>query len=264
MSIDSTLPTAGTSLAGRGVVVTGGNRGIGLGLAQGCALAGASVVIWGRDDQVNAQAVRTLRALSPQASAEIHAVRCDVGDPDAVTAAFAASVHHLGAVHAVLASAGVSSVSARFHEHTDAEWDRVFRVNVHGLRWTMQQAVQHMVGHGQGGALLGVASMAGRHGMRTFAPYAASKGAVIALMNSLALEYARKGIRANSLLPGFTDTEMTSEGGEAFHAKVIDRTPAHRYGLPSDFARMAAFLADPGLSFHTADEITVDGGYGHV
>lgn len=259
---DDGLPTAGSTLAGRGVVVTGGNRGIGLGLAQGCALAGASVVIWGRDEAVNAAAVEQLRTLSGQG--EIHSVRCDVAERAQVEVAFAASVERLGTVHSVLASAGVSSASARFHDHADAEWDRVFGVNVHGLRWTMQQAVQHMIGHGEGGALLGVASMAGRHGMRTFAPYAASKGAVISLMHSLALEYARKGIRANSLLPGFTDTEMTSEGTEAFHAKVVDRTPAHRYGLPSDFARMAAFLADPGLRFHTADEITVDGGYGHV
>ncbi|MTD15943.1 SDR family oxidoreductase [Nakamurella sp. YIM 132087] len=256
------LPAPGTSLAGRGVVITGGNRGIGLGLAQGCALAGARVAIWGRDEAALESATGVLRGLGGEA--EIVGIRCDVADQAAVVRAFAETVDRLGTVHSVFANAGVSCTFRPFHEQTDDEWRSVMSVNVDGLRWTLREAIVHMLQHREGGALVGVASMAARFGMRNYAPYATSKAAVVALMKSIAVEYARKGIRSNSVLPGFVATEMTEGGNESFYEKITARTPVQRFGSPNDFARLAAFLADPELSYHTADTVFVDGGYMNV
>jgi NAD(P)-dependent dehydrogenase (short-subunit alcohol dehydrogenase family) len=260
------LPEPTTSLRGRGVVVSGGNRGIGLGLAQGCLLAGATVVIWGRDETANDAALQTLSATPTVdgAAPAAFAVRCDVADEAAVVAAFARSVELAGPVHAVFANAGVSCDFGPFHTQTDEVWDQVFGVNIAGLRWTLREGVRHMLEHGEGGSLIGTASMAARFGMRGYAPYATSKGAVVTLMQTLAVEYARKGIRANALLPGFISTDMTTGGSEKFYSQIVERTPARRFGVPADFARLAAFLADPANSFHTADSVLVDGGYMNV
>jgi NAD(P)-dependent dehydrogenase (short-subunit alcohol dehydrogenase family) len=118
-----------------------------------------------------------------------------------------------------------------------------------------------MLEHGEGGALVGVASMAAVIGMRNYSPYGASKGALVTLMQTLAVEYARKGIRANSILPGWIDTDMTADSPDKLREQVTRRTPAARYGTPADFHAVAVFLADPAAGFHTGDSIVVDGGY---
>jgi NAD(P)-dependent dehydrogenase (short-subunit alcohol dehydrogenase family) len=260
------LPEPTTSLRGRGVVISGGNRGIGLGLAQGCLLAGGAVVVWGRDESVNDAAVQAL-SQTPTVDGTapaVYAVRCDVSDEAAVVSAFARSVELIGPVHAVFANAGISCDFGPFHTQSDEVWDKVFGVNIAGLRWTLREGIKHILEHSQGGSLIGTASMAARVGMRGYAPYATSKGAVVTLMQTLAVEYARKGIRANALLPGFVSTDMTTGGSEKFYTGIVERTPARRMGVPADFARLAAFLADPANSFHTADCVMVDGGYINV
>jgi NAD(P)-dependent dehydrogenase (short-subunit alcohol dehydrogenase family) len=245
------------SLAGRGVVVTGGNRGIGLGLARGVAAAGAAVAVWGRDVAANEAAAAELAGLG----GTVVALECDVADETSVTEAFAASVAAIGPVHAVFANAGTSSAYARFHEQTDDEWARVMTVNLGGTIFLFRRAIEHMLEHGQGGSLVAVASMAARIGMSNYAPYAASKAAVVALVQNIAVEYSRKGIRANAVLPGWIDTDMTALATPALREQVTGRTPAGRFGTPDDFGALAAFLADPAQGFHTGETVVVDGGY---
>lgn len=244
-------------LAGRTVLVTGGNRGIGLGLAHGVAAAGASVVVWGRDTAANAAAVSQLRQHGGQAAA----VACDVGDPAAVEAAFVSSLELTGRVDAVFANAAAAAPYKPFHEQTDEDWARVLRVNLGGVVSTARAAVRHMLARDGGGALVVVGSMAARTGMRWYSPYATGKAAVVGLVRSVAVDHARHGIRANALLPGWIDTDMTAATPPALREQVTRRTPAGRFGVPDDFAAAAVFLADPGNPYHTGDVVVVDGGY---
>ncbi|SOD74627.1 NAD(P)-dependent dehydrogenase (short-subunit alcohol dehydrogenase family) [Jatrophihabitans sp. GAS493] len=246
-----------TSLSGRTVVITGGNRGIGLGLAEGVARAGAAVVILARDEVASAAAVQRLGVHG----VAVHSFACDVSDETQVALAFAQAIERAGPIHAVFANAGISSVAAPFHEQSTEEWHRVMAVNVDGVVATMRAAVAHMLEHGEGGALVAVSSIAARHGMRNFAPYSASKAAVVALMQTIAIEYARAGIRSNVLLPGWVDTDLTSQASEKLRGRIVARTPLGRFGRSEDFAAVAAFLADPTQIFHTGESIVLDGGY---
>jgi NAD(P)-dependent dehydrogenase (short-subunit alcohol dehydrogenase family) len=248
------------SLHGRTVLVTGGNRGIGLGLACGVAAAGASVVIWGRDEAANAAAKKHLA----EYGGTVEAISCELSDESSVIAAFSRTVEVTGRVDAVFANAGRSSTFAPFHEQTDDEWRKVMGVNLGGVVFTMRAAIKHMLELGQGGSLVGVASMAARVGMRNYSPYSASKAAVVALMQTLAVEYARNGIRANAVLPGWIDTDMTVAASPKLREKITRRTPIARFGTPDDFAGVAAFLADPTQAFHTGDTLLLDGGYLNV
>jgi NAD(P)-dependent dehydrogenase (short-subunit alcohol dehydrogenase family) len=249
--------TGARTLDGRSVLITGGNRGIGLGLACGVAAAGASVVIWGRDEAASETAVRRLREFGGL----VEAVACEVSQESSVMSAFDRTVALAGRVDAVFANAGTSSAFAPFHEQTDDEWRRVMGVNLGGVVFTMRAAVKHMLGRGGGGSLVAVGSLAARSGMRNYAPYSASKAAVVALIQTLAAEYARKGIRANAILPGWIETDMTGEATPRLREKIASRTPAGRFGVPDDFAGAAVFLADPAQAFHTGDTLLIDGGY---
>lgn len=254
-------PPAGTatsgSLSGRTVLVTGGNRGIGLGLADGCARAGADVAIWGRDQAACEVAAQSLAAHG----GKVYTQRCDVADEADVQSAFDRTIAEAGAVHAVFANAGTSSEFLPFHEQTTAEWRRVMGVNLGGVVFTLRAAIGHMLEHGEGGSVVGVASMAARIGMRNYAPYSASKAAVVGLMQTIAVEYARKGIRSNALLPGWVATDMTGKAHPRLVEQITKRTPVARFGTPGDFASVAAFLADPTNLFHTGDSLLIDGGY---
>lgn len=258
MTDSDTAPGSSSPLAGRVVLVTGGNGGIGLGMAHGCAAAGADLVIWGTNQTKLDNAVAELLEHGGGVSAR----RVDVSDESQVVAAFADAVEINGRVDAVFANAGVSS-GGRFVDQTLDEWRRVLGVNLEGLFLTLREAARHMVERGDGGSLIGVSSVSAIHGAPMAQPYAASKAAVLAVMRGLAVELARHDIRCNSIVPGWTETEMTEAGrqNEKFLANTTQRTPVRRWGVPDDFRSLAAFLADPTQVFHTGDEIVMDGGY---
>lgn len=247
-----------SSLSGRVVLVTGGNGGIGLGLAHGCAQAGADVVIWGTNQSKLDDAASELA----QHGGGVTARRVDVSDEPQVLAAFSAAVENSGRVDAVFANAGVSG-GGRFIDQTLDEWRRVLAVNLEGVFLTLREGARHMIHRGDGGALVAVSSVSAIHGAPMAQPYAASKAAVIAVMRGLAVELARHGIRCNSIVPGWTETEMTEAGrqNDRFLENTTQRTPIRRWGVPDDFRSVAAFLADPTQMFHTGDEIVLDGGY---
>lgn len=256
-------------LNGRVVLVTGGNGGIGLGIAKGCVKAGADVVIWGTNQDKLAAAEAELNDASLQASrmrvngaGRVLAQRVDVREEAAVVGAFAEAVAALDHVDAVFANAGVGE-SAPFIEQTLELWRRVHAVNIDGAFLTLREGARHMVARGEGGSLVGISSTSAIHGAPRSQPYAVSKAGILALMRGLSVELARYGIRANSIIPGWTETEMTEAGreNEKFLTNTTQRTPIRRWGTPDDFEAIGAFLADPSQPFHTGDELVVDGGY---
>jgi len=245
-------------LSGRVVVVTGGNTGIGLGLARGVATAGAAVAVWARNEERNASAVAELQALGVGALG----VRCDVTDEAQVDDAMARTVAHFGKVDVLFANSGVTG-DAAFVDMSLEEWRRVLCVNVDGSFLALRAAARHLVARGQGGSLVAVSSTVALHGAPRREHYAASKCAVIGLIRSLAVELARHRVRANALLPGWTDTELLADAKayQRFVDNTVARTPVRRWASPDEFAEAAVFLADPTLTFHTGDCLVVDGGY---
>jgi NAD(P)-dependent dehydrogenase (short-subunit alcohol dehydrogenase family) len=248
------------ALAGRTVLVTGGNGGIGLGMATGCARAGASVVLWGRDATKNERAVAELSDLGATASAFV----CDVGDPESVRTAFAASLEAAGGrVDAVFANAGTTGNGTPFVDLPLEEWHRVLRTNLDGVFLTLQAAASHMVERGGGGSLVAVSSTSAIHGAAGNEAYGASKTALLGLVRALAVALARHEVRVNALLPGWTRTDLAAAGyaSDRFREATIRRTPVRRWADPDEMGPAAVFLADPAATFHTGDSLVVDGGY---
>lgn len=248
-------------LKGKSVLVTGGNSGIGLGMAEALAQAGAAVAIWGTNADKNAAALAKLQAHGGKALA----LACDVGDEAEVEQRFAETVAALGPLHGCFANAGVSGRAnvKSFAEMDTEEWHRVTRVNLDGAFYTLRAAARHMAGHGQGGALVGTASLAAISGQPRGEHYAATKGGLISMIRALAVEFARHGIRANAILPGWIDTAMTEKAlnWDRFRDKVLPRVPARRWGKPEDFGAIAIYLVSDASSYHTGDTFLIDGGY---
>ncbi len=246
-------------LSGSVALVTGGNSGIGLGMAEALAAAGAAVCIWGTDETKNAAAATTLATHGGR----VLALRCDVGDEAQVDAALAHTVDELGRVDACFANAGVAGGGPSFVDMTADEWRRVLRVNLDGAFFTLRAAARHMIARGGGGSLVVTSSLAAIEGAARSEHYAATKGGVISMMRGLAVELARHGIRANAVLPGWIDTPMTSAAlaHETRRRKILPRIPARRWGEPADFGGIAVYLASGASAYHTGDTFVIDGGY---
>jgi NAD(P)-dependent dehydrogenase (short-subunit alcohol dehydrogenase family) len=240
-------------------LVTGGNGGIGLGMAEGLAKAGADVAIWGRTAERNAEARERLAAHGTR----VLALECDVSDPAAVDAAFAQTISELGRLDSCFANAGVGSGGTPFLDMRLDEFRRVTSVNLEGAFLTLQGAARHMVSSGSGGSLVGIASLAAIEGQARGEHYAASKGGLVSMIRSIAVELARHSIRANAILPGWIETRMTAGflDAEPVIDKVLKRVPARRWGKPEDFAGAAVYLASPLSQYHSGDALIVDGGY---
>jgi NAD(P)-dependent dehydrogenase (short-subunit alcohol dehydrogenase family) len=246
-------------LHGHVALVTGGNSGIGLGMAEALAQAGADVAVWGTNEQKNSAAAARLE----QHGTRIVAFQCDVGDEAAVEAAFAATVEALGKVDSCFANAGVGLFASSFVEMSAEQWRQVLRVNLDGAFFTFRAAARHMIDRGGGGSLVGTSSLAAIEGVPRGQHYAATKGGLVSMVRALAVELARYGVRANAILPGWIDTPMTEWRLEAegFAEKVLRRVPARRWGAPDDFGGVAVYLASGASSYHSGDTFVIDGGY---
>ena len=247
-------------LTGQVALVTGGNGGIGLGLAEGLVLAGASVAISGRNQDKTAAALEHLDRLVP--GAPVVGFVADVAVESDVVSLVRQTVEHFGRLDSCVANAGTSADSAILDLSLD-QWRSVMSVNLDGVFLTLREAARQMVEQGGGGALVAVSSTSSEHGAPRNAHYAASKAAVQALVRSMAVALARERIRANSLVPGWTLTDLTAAGYayDKFRENTIRRTPVRRWGEPADFRTVAPFLCDRRNLFHTGDEVTLDGGY---
>ncbi|MBW4093269.1 MAG: SDR family oxidoreductase [Proteobacteria bacterium] len=247
-------------LSGKVALVTGGNSGIGLGMARSLAEAGADVAIWGTNAAKNA----TARAELERTGRRVLALTCDVGDEAAVAAAFAETVATLGRVDGCFANAGVSGRGlASFLDMTTEEWNRVLRVNLNGAFYTFRAAAKHMVHRGEGGVLVGTASLAAIEAAPRSEHYAASKGAMVSMVRAMAVEFARHRIRAHAILPGWIETDMTANavGNPKFHGNVMPRIPMRRWGTGADFGGIAVYLMSDASAYHTGDSFVIDGGY---
>lgn len=251
--------TSPFDLSGKMALVTGGNSGIGLGMADALAAHGADVAIWGTNEAKNDAAV----AQVARHGRRVVAFRCDVGDQAQVQEAFAATVQALGRVDACFANAGVAGAAPSFLEMTAEEWHRVLRVNLDGAFYTCQEAVRHMVERGGGGSIVVTTSGASVQGQPRGQHYGASKAGVVAMMKGIAVEHARHGIRANAVLPGWIDTPMTEPAlaWSKFQERVLTRIPVRRWGTGEDFGGIAVYLASDASAYHTGDTFVIDGGY---
>ena len=245
-------------LTGKVVVVTGGNRGIGLGMARGLAKAGATLSLWSRDEARNAEAAKEIEALGARVTTE----ECDVAQEADVQRATQATVEKLGRIDACFANAGFS----RVHDPLDMtleSWRRVLSVNLDGAFVTMREAARHMVERGGGGKLIAISSITEIFGSPKQPHYAAGKAALGGLVRSLAVEFARHDIQVNSILPGWIETDATApvREYELLNKVVMKRTPARRWGATADLEGIAVYLASDASNFHTGDSIRIDGGY---
>jgi NAD(P)-dependent dehydrogenase (short-subunit alcohol dehydrogenase family) len=245
-------------LSGKVALVTGGNSGIGLGMADALAGAGASVAIWGRNEARNAEALDTILEHGGQAIAQT----VDVSEESQVVEAFEETLAAFDRVDSVFANAGLGAGSTRFEDMTTQEWRQIFGVNMDGVFWTFREAVRHMKPRGTG-SLVVTSSVSADAGFPRGEHYAATKAGVRALIRGLAVEYGRHGIRANAIAPGWVVTGMTDGfiEGDRFEANVKPRIPVGRWGSPEDFGGIAVYLASDASTWHTGDTITIDGGY---
>lgn len=250
-------------LSGRVVVVTGGNGGIGLGMAEGLATMGAKVAIWARNEEKNAKALARLA----DAPGEAMALAVDVNSQEAVDAAMAETLEKFGRVDGMFANAGISARKASILDRTEEDWRRVLEANVLGVHRVFKVAATHMVERAKEGDAFGrlvvTSSTSTIFGAAGNEPYGGSKGAVLSMMRALAVELARFGITANAILPGWTESEMTAPAfaNEKFVKATMGRTPIRRYCTPEDFSNLAVYLMTDGASAHTGDCLRIDGGY---
>jgi NAD(P)-dependent dehydrogenase (short-subunit alcohol dehydrogenase family) len=250
-------------LTGKVALVTGGNSGIGYGMAEGLAQHGAKVVIWGTNAEKNAIAVEKISA----DGGHIQSATVDVTDEEAVKVAMAAIIAEHGRIDQAIANAGVSIPRASFFDIALDDFRRMNELNVLGVVSTLREAARHMVERHKagdsGGSLVGISSTASIHGAARNEHYGATKGAVVSLCRAMAVELAPKGIRVNCIAPGWVRSEMTGKLQEwdKFNENVIGRVPFGGWADGADFAGIAVYLASKASRFHLGDTLVVDGGY---
>ena len=245
-------------LKGRVALVTGGNGGIGLGIARGLARAGADIAVVGRNVEKNSVAVAELAALGVRAIGIV----ADVTDRGQVDQAVARTAKELGGLDILVANAG-TNVRKNPQDYTSAEWHQVVDTNLTSMFICCQSAYPEMVRRG-GGKIITIGSMTSLYGFDVAPIYAATKGAAVQLTKSLASAWAKDNIQVNSILPGWIDTDLTKRARQVIstlHDKVLDRTPAKRWGVPADFEGIAVFLCSAESDFVTGTAIPVDGGF---
>ena len=245
-------------LQGKVAIVTGGNGGIGLGMAQGLTAAGATVVIAARNADKSAAAVASILASGGKASA----IAVDVTDEADCQAMVAATLKTHGRLDILVNNAGIN-IRKRPEDYTLAEWQQVLQTNLSSAFICSQAAYPEMKRSSQG-KIINIGSMMSIFGTAFTTPYAASKGGIVQMTRALACAWAADNIQVNAVLPGWVDTELTQTARKdiaGLHERVLARTPAGRWGEAHDFAGIAVFLASAASDFITGAAIPVDGGY---
>lgn len=249
---------ASFDLSRRVAFITGGNGGIGLGMAKGLAAAGATVVIAGRNKAKAEAALAELKASGAQAAF----VELDVLQEASCHQAIDQAAGQFGRLDILINNAG-TSVRKPPEELTAADWHLVMDTNLTSAFFCSQAAYPHMKRAG-GGKIINIGSMMSTFASSYATPYASSKGAIVQMAKSFAVAWAKDNIQVNTILPGWINTDLTRkarEQVEGLHDKVLARTPAQRWGEPGDFGGVAVFLAASASDFITGAAIAVDGGY---
>ena len=244
-------------------IVTGGNGGIGLGMAEGIAMSGGSVAIWGRNTDKNAEALEKLQAIVDEHGGAAGAYVCDVGDEQMIIDTMDQTMSDMGRLDGLFANAGRGGPGVPFTEMTLQQWRDVMTINLDGVFLTLREAAKRLIAQGEGGSLVAVSSTSAIHGAAGNEAYGTAKTGLNGLVRALAVGLARYQIRVNSLLPGWTITDLASGGynNDVFREATTKRTPVRRWADPAEFREVGAFLADPSQTYHTGQEVCVDGGY---
>lgn len=245
-------------LSGKVAIVTGGNGGIGLGMAQGLAAAGATVVIAGRNHHKNSEAVAAVQSQGGQA----HAVAVDVMQQASCEQMVQSTLQAHGRVDILVNNAGMN-IRKQPQSYALAEWNEVMQTNLTSA-FVCSQAVYGAFEKNRAGKIINIGSMMSLFGASFATPYAASKGGMVQMTKALACAWAAQNIQVNAILPGWIDTDLTRQARvdvQGLHDRVLERTPAKRWGVPNDFAGIAVFLASSASDFITGAAIPVDGGY---
>jgi len=245
-------------LKGRVAIITGGNGGIGLGMAKGLAKAGARVVVAARNREKSSAALRELKALGSDALA----LTVDVTDERSVEALVADAAQQCGRIDILVNNAGIN-IRKPAHELPIAQWQQVIDTNLTSA-FVCSRAVYPHLKRAGGGKIINIGSMLSIFGA-SFAPaYGASKGGIVQLTKSLAVGWATDNIQVNAVLPGWIDTELTQQARQqlqGLNERVLARSPSGRWGTIDDFEGIAVFLASAASAFITGTAIAVDGGY---
>jgi 2-deoxy-D-gluconate 3-dehydrogenase len=245
-------------LSGKVAFVTGGNGGIGLGMAKGMAAAGASVIVVGRNKAKSEKAIKELQALGGKAEF----IEFDALDEKSCKAAVDHAAQKFGRLDILINNAG-TTVRKQPQDLTTADWNLVMTTNLTSAFQCSQAAYPHMKKLGAG-KMINIGSMMTIFGAAYAAPYAASKGAIVQMTRAMATAWAKDNIQVNSILPGWIDTDLTRAAREqvaGLNERVLARTPAQRWGAPDDFAGIAVYLASAASDFVSGAAIPIDGGY---
>jgi NAD(P)-dependent dehydrogenase (short-subunit alcohol dehydrogenase family) len=257
------VPFEAFDLSGKTALVTGGNRGLGLGFATGVAKAGADVVIWGRRADNNEEAAAGLR----KHGVRVLAQPVDVADEQQVGSALSEALGEVGKIDCVFANAGISTRAPSFHGMSSEMWHELLAVNLHGAFYTLRAAVGHMVERAEagdpGGSVVVCGSLLVFSGVPRLQHYGAAKGALVSVTRSIAVEYGRHGIRANMIAPGWFESGLGGRDPDVVALRdeqIRLRNPIPRAGTPADLEGIAVYLMSDASSYHTGDVIVIDGG----
>ncbi|MDG2005058.1 MAG: SDR family oxidoreductase [Novosphingobium sp.] len=250
---------------GKVTMVTGGNGGLGLGFAMGCAKMGSDIAIWARNEEKNAAATEKLLEAG---AGRVIAYQVDVSEHDAILAGYERLMDDFGRVDCVFANSGRSSRSKSVLTMEAEEWHDLLNVSLHGAFFTLQEAAKLMVKRAEagepGGSLVFCGSLSMFHGITGIENYAASKAGMGAVIRGMAAELGKYGIRANSIAPGMIVTEMMKLAPQEMQDQIngffSSVTPIPRVGSPEDIEGISAYLCSDASSFHTGDTLVVDGG----
>ena len=246
------------NLSGRVAVVTGGNGGIGLAMAEGLASAGADIVIAARDSKKGAKALTILQGFDVRSTF----IQVDVRDPRSISDLVESVVRELGGVHILVNNAGTND-RKQPEEYALEEWQTIIDTNLTSAFVASQKVYPHMSRAG-GGKIINIGSMMSIFGASFTVPYASSKGGIVQMTKGMACAWAKDNVQVNAVLPGWIDTTLTREARqqvEGLHDRVEARTPAGRWGVPGDLSGIGVFLASSASDFVTGTAIPVDGGY---
>ena len=245
-------------LSGKVAIITGGNGGIGFGIAMELANAGASVVIAARNTSKSKEAVLKLTSMGATAlSAEL-----DATDENSVESVVNMAANKFGKIDVLVNNAG-TNIRKFPEEFSKDEWEKVLGTNLTSMFLCSREVHPHMV-QGGGGKIINIGSMTSIFGIDWGAPYGASKGGVVQYTKSLAVAWAKDNIQANTILPGWIHTDLTSKiktDHPERYSSITSRIPAGRWGEPPELGGTAVFLSSSASNYITGAVIPVDGGY---